>query len=103
MATIHFVKDGKNNNGESDTQSVDISIDVAIECLSQYQTNYYNDIPPPFNPKNRTADFTRYQHVVLEIQKDETNKSFPKQGYYFIIGLNSLECQSIIGIDGPTV
>ncbi len=101
MATIHFVKNGKKANGERITRSVGVSMEIATKSLSTYETKH-SEKPPTINPEVAASDFAPYRHVVLEVDQGDTNSSFPKQGYYFIVGLDAFECQSIFGLSGPS-
>lgn len=94
MATIHFVKDGVRENGESITKDVDVPIDWAAKHLAQ-SVGKRHDAPPPFNPNRRASDYADYEHVVLEVSESEACPSFPSPGYYHI-GLSPGECLRLL-------
>jgi hypothetical protein len=100
VATIHFVKDGKKSNGERLTRSTDVHIDAATKHLGRFSSRH-TEKPPTLNPEVLASDFAPYKHVVLEAKQDETNTSFPKAGFYYIVGLDPAECQRLLGLSGP--
>ncbi|MCO5108423.1 MAG: hypothetical protein M9907_15290 [Burkholderiaceae bacterium] len=94
MANIHFVKDGKRENGERLTEGVEVGIEWAVENLKQFVVKY-GKTPPTFNPRTVPSDFSAYQRVVLEIARDEECPAFPSAGFY-VIDLTPSKCRTLV-------
>ena len=101
MATVHFVKDGKLQNGERITKSFDVSASIAANKLGRFDSRY-TETPPTINPNVQASDWAEYKHVVLEIEQDESAPPFSKTGYYYIAGLTPAECKRLLDIRAPS-
>ncbi|MEP6907106.1 MAG: hypothetical protein ABI858_03875 [Pseudoxanthomonas sp.] len=99
MATIFFLKDGKKANGDRLTRHFEIQMDSATQHLAKYN-NRFKERPPTINGDILANDFAPYKHVLLEVDQSETNTSFPKAGFYYLIGLTPRECQNFFSDPG---
>jgi hypothetical protein len=102
MVIIHFVKDGKKANGERMTKSHYVSIHAITKHLGQFSTRY-TVRAPTFNFEEEASDFLPYKHVVVEVEARNVNPSFPKPGFYYVVGLAPSKCRRLLGISAPTV
>ena len=94
MATIWFLRDGSGNQHTS--KGHEVSMVTATSALQQFDKKYSLTGP---NINAGTADgFAPFKHVVLEVEEEETNPTFPKPGYYIITGLSVKDCLGMFGI-----
>lgn len=97
MTTIHFVKDGKRANGDRITTSFSMPLAIISEILGGYETKH-SSTSPTICPEVVASDFAPYKHVVVEIGQGDTNSTFPKVGYYVVLGLNPSEARHLFAL-----
>jgi len=99
VASIIYTKDRKDKDGNFATQGVDISVEEAVEHLSNYKFEYKESSPKKdLSPEDRQdlTDFVEFKRVILEIYKDDEKMApFDKSGFYLFNELSPSTCLKI--------
>lgn len=98
MATIYFGTEGSGD--ERSSEGHDVSIDALREKLAKCELHYFGNRVPIIGEGD--AKWMRgYSHVVVHIERNETNAKFPKDGYYLVKDYSPKQCQTDFGIANP--
>ncbi len=95
MSTLFFSRDGKDPHRSN--PGYKLSIEMVTQFFSSYSHRYFPE-PPTINPDSVSSPFSEYSHVVVEILNNETNKKFPKVGFYWFPDLSPKDCNKLINI-----
>jgi hypothetical protein len=99
VASLFFVRDGK--GGDNTSQAHEVPVKELTQKLQRRGLKHFNTAPH-INPENGPANaFAPYRHIVVEIGADETNATFAKPGFYYVMGLSPHECSELFDIPNP--
>ena len=95
MADIFWFKDGKPSDTHM-SRAHHVPMDRVLEALTPFEKRYY-DVPPTFNEQAGPAPASEpYRYVLVKVPEEETNSTFPDEGYYHVPQLEPRELRRLL-------
>jgi hypothetical protein len=95
VAQIFWVRDGTQSDKRS-SKAHQVPMALVLEKLASYDRKY-SAVPITVNPEKGPAKWQdQFRHVILRVDADETNASYPDAGYYLIRLLTPAACREIL-------
>ena len=98
MATLFFARSGDDPNRSS--SGIEVPTDLVVSNVHN-KDKHFRSSPPVINPDRPASPYSAYEHVVIEIHRNEVSTTFPKAGYYWFPELSPASACLLFGIDLP--